>query len=165
MLLIQFLHANCTLTWAVQKWLNWSRCCLSCGLRWVQETMYKMWVQDCPNQRGNFLGKIHAWRHSARAQIAIFKPNLPIVGWMAVCRLEVDHFLQLVGEMLSAVGNVRLGDHGFTGCIHVPWTQTVCSLFRALVSTARVHRPCSRVYKAAFDHPCPTAAFKGREHG
>ena len=28
------------LPWAVQKWLNWSRCHLGCGLGWAQGSMY-----------------------------------------------------------------------------------------------------------------------------
>jgi len=31
-----------TLPWAVQKWLNWSRCRLGCGLGWAQASMCYM---------------------------------------------------------------------------------------------------------------------------
>ena len=30
-------------SWALQKWLNQSRCYLGCGLGWAQGTMYYMW--------------------------------------------------------------------------------------------------------------------------
>jgi len=50
-------HASTSLTtlpWAVQKQLNRSRCCLACGLRWAQGSMY--WVGSrSPMWRSSFM--------------------------------------------------------------------------------------------------------------
>jgi len=43
-------------SWAMQKWLNWSRCHLGCGLRWAQGSMH-WWVSRSPHMKGNFEGK------------------------------------------------------------------------------------------------------------
>jgi len=43
------------LQWAVQKWLNRSRCHLGCGLGWPQGMMYKMGSRS--PRKGQFLGK------------------------------------------------------------------------------------------------------------
>jgi len=40
-----------------------------------------------------------------------FQPKLADFRWMAVCRLQVDRFLQISGEMLSGGGSDRLGTH------------------------------------------------------
>jgi len=42
--------------WALEKWLNRSRCRLGCGLRWAQETNIR-WGPDPPFKGGNFEGK------------------------------------------------------------------------------------------------------------
>ena len=46
-----------------------------------------------------------------RGMIRHFQPKLADFRWMAVCRLQVDRFLQISGEMLSGGGSDRLGTH------------------------------------------------------
>jgi len=65
-----------------------------------------------------------------------FQAKLADCGWLAVCRLQVNRFLPIVGEMLSAGGSVRLSTH------YIP--VITGSVFRASTSTARVDGPCLR---------------------
>jgi len=93
-----------------------------------------------------------------------FQAKLAGCRWMAVCCLQVDRFLPIVGELLSAGGSVRFRTHYpvITGrerslCgVHGPRTRVV---YRAPVNMARVHWPYSQVYTASFDHPWTRAMF------
>jgi len=51
-----------TISWAVQKWLNWSRCHLGCGCGWAQGDI--RWVSRSPHTEALLRGKCSRYTQS-----------------------------------------------------------------------------------------------------
>jgi len=66
--------------WAVQKWLNRSRCCLGCGLRWAQGSM--CYVGCALAQPGEYDWIVHVW--VGRIEAAAMRPYVKLLWPLAM---------------------------------------------------------------------------------